>query len=343
MSKMVELVVNSFDNSSVDIIDIEPFLLNTDTIDAPSFFEIVFLIEHTAYRYGFELNQKEIISEWLFEIKKTTEKQLFLRDKGAIDTSKFTEGKGLEVRTRDNALFLSVVDKFNGELAGKIIKVFAFFADFDYFSDARRMSNEKLLNTESQRPDFINFLKHFNLGFEDINIEQTKLEGGNQHPINRFKTLHKLLDKSGNHLGFTQLDLIHNGSSGTNKIVDLSGVLFNILRFGLTLIIDELDSKLHPLLTLNLIHLFNSEKYNPKNAQLIFATHDTNLLSRGNFRRDQVYLVEKNKFEASDLYSLVEFKLDKTGAKVRKDNSFEKDYLDGKYGAIPFIGEFSMT
>jgi uncharacterized protein len=343
MIKMADLVTDSFDNSSVAELDVEPFLLNTETINAPSFFDIVFLIENTAYRYGFELTKKEIISEWLFEVKKTTEKQLFLRDKNAIDTSKFIEGKSLENRTRDNALFLSVVDKFNGELAGKIVKFFATFTNFDDLSELKHSVNEKLFNSDKNQDDFLKFLTHFNLGFDNIRIENVQLDNTNEQNINRYKTLHKLMDKSGNIVGITELDMLKNASSGTNKIVDLSGILFNYLRLGLTLIIDELDAKLHPLITLNLIHLFNSEKYNPNHAQLIFATHDTNLLSRGNFRRDQVYLVEKNKFQASDLYSLVEFKLDKTGAKVRKDNSFEKDYLDGKYGAIPFIGEFSMT
>ncbi len=343
MIKMADLVTDSFKNSSVAELDVEPFLLNTETINAPTFFEVVLLIDSVAYRYGFELNKKEIISEWLFEVKKTTEKQLFLRDKSAIDSSKFIEGKGLERHTRENALFLSVVDKFNGELAKKILISFSSFTNFDELSEFKNSVNEKLFNSDKNQNDFLKFLTHFNLGFDNIRIENTQLENANEQNIHRYKTIHKLMDKSGNIVGITELDMLKNASSGTNKIVDLSGVLFSYLKLGLTLIIDELDAKLHPLLTLNLIHLFNSEKYNSKHAQLIFATHDTNLLSRGNFRRDQVYLVEKNKFQASDLYSLVEFKLDKTGTKVRKDNSFEKDYLDGKYGAIPFISEFSMT
>lgn len=343
MNKMAQLVLMSFDNSSAAELDVEPFLLNTATINAPSFFEVIFLIENTAYRYGFQANRKEIIGEWLFELKKTTEKQLFLRDKNTIDTSKFSEGKGLEGRTRDNALFLSVVDKFNGEIAGKIINQFNAFIDFDNGNDLKQLSVEQLLNSSDNEGDFKQFLTHFNLGLEQIRLEKTNLKNGQEQNLKTYKTTHNLMDKSGNVVGTMELDMMKNNSAGTNKLFDLSGILFNYLKFGKVLIIDELDAKLHPLLTLNLIHLFNSEKYNPHNAQLIFATHDTNLLSRGNFRRDQVYLVEKNKFQASDLYSLVEFKLDKTGAKVRKDNSFEKDYLDGKYGAIPFIGEFSMT
>ena len=106
-------------------------------------------------------------------------------------------------------------------------------------------------------------------------------------------------------------------------------------------VIDELDSKLHPIITQAIVELFNTQEINSKLAQLIFATHDTNLLSFGKFRRDQIYFVEKDKFGASDLYSLAEYK-EATGAKVRKDRSFEKDYIQGRYGAIPFLGEFKL-
>ena len=91
-------------------------------------------------------------------------------------------------------------------------------------------------------------------------------------------------------------------------------------------------------MTATITRLFNSPDHNLKNAQLIFATHDTNLLSYGHFRRDQIYFLEKDVYEASDLYSLVEYKEDNT--KIRKDRSFEKDYVAGRYGAIPFIGNF---
>lgn len=105
------------------------------------------------------------------------------------------------------------------------------------------------------------------------------------------------------------------------------------------LVIDELDTSLHPLMTLAVTRLFNSKEYNPNNAQLIFTTHDTNLLYYGNYRRDQIYFVEKDRFGASNMYSQVEYK--EEGKTIRKDRSFEKDYIDGRYGAIPFIGNLS--
>lgn len=105
------------------------------------------------------------------------------------------------------------------------------------------------------------------------------------------------------------------------------------------MVVDELDASLHPLLTLAITRLFNSKQFNSNNAQLIFATHDTNLLHYGNYRRDQIYFVEKDQFGASDMYSLVEYK--EEGKTIRKDRSFEKDYIEGRYGAIPFIGNLS--
>lgn len=339
MSKMADLVLQSFGNPSVKALDIEPFLLNTETIHAPTFFEIVFLIDDMTYRYGFELTKKEIISEWLFEAKKTKEKSLFLRMKDGIDTSRFDEGKNLEKQTGDNVLFLSVVHAFKGELAGKIVNKFSSFASFEEDRDAAFIERNKLLNSEADSAAFRSFLSHFKVGLGYIRIEdEGMLNAAEQNTM--YRTVHKVMDAEGNIVGTTELDLDKHSSAGTNKIFDLSSKIFNHLKYGTTMIVDELDAKLHSLMTLNLIYLFRSEAYNPMNAQLIFSTHNTNLLNSGKFRRDQVYLLDKDRFQASDLYSLVEFKLSKTGAKVRKDNSFEKDYLEGRYGAIPFIGEF---
>ncbi len=120
----------------------------------------------------------------------------------------------------------------------------------------------------------------------------------------------------------------------------MAGNLTFGLKIGKLTIIDELDAKLHPLLTMTIVRLFNSTVHNPNNAQLIFATHDTNLLNYGCFRRDQIYFTEKNDFEATDLYSLVEY-IEPNGTKVRNDRFFEKDYIAGRYGAIPFVGDFS--
>ena len=114
------------------------------------------------------------------------------------------------------------------------------------------------------------------------------------------------------------------------------GTLLDVIENGYTLVIDELDSKLHPNLVCRIVSLFNSKELNTKNAQLIFNTHDTNLLSTGLFRRDQIWFTDKNKYGEAKLYSLADFKSDE----VKKNEPFEENYIIGKYGAIPFLGFF---
>jgi hypothetical protein len=136
-------------------------------------------------------------------------------------------------------------------------------------------------------------------------------------------------------------------SLGTQKAFALAGPISNALNKGLVLVVDELDSRLHPIFTRRIVSLFNSCETNPKNAQLIFNTHDTNLLSfKANtqspggksqhiFRRDQVYFLNRDNNFSSRLYSLISLKPKTDGERVRNDASFEKEYLLGTYDAIP--------
>ena len=123
-------------------------------------------------------------------------------------------------------------------------------------------------------------------------------------------------------------------SDGTQKIFNYSGVITTTLMSGMALFLDEFDARLHPMLTKKIVEMFNSPILNKNGAQLIFVTHDTNLLDNTLLRRDQIYFTEKNKMQETVLYSLADFK------GVRNDASYEKDYISGKYGAIPFLGDF---
>jgi AAA15 family ATPase/GTPase len=125
-------------------------------------------------------------------------------------------------------------------------------------------------------------------------------------------------------------------SYGTKKFFALTGPVLDSLEKGQVLIVDELDSKLHPNLVCKIVSLFNSKEHNPKNAQLIFNTHDTNLLNSGLFRRDQIWFTEKNKYGEAKLFSLADFK----SGEVRKNETFEENYIRGKYGGVPFLGFF---
>lgn len=359
MSTMRRLILQSFDQSSADGLDVTPFLLSTETEKAPSLFEAIFIIDNIRYRYGFEVDDKRVHAEWLFEAPKNAEKAMFLREYDGVEvTRNFPEGKDLEERTRDNALFLAVADQFNGKIAKKIMK---WFDDLITISGLTHEGYKGvtfgMLEDKHTSSKLLNFYKRLDLGFDDIAINKkpfdpkelpkdmpdglvkqlvTDLEGSFRIDI---KTIHKKYNDRGKAVGDVEFDMRSQESSGTNKIFNISGPVFDVLNDGGILVVDELDASLHPLLTLAVTKLFNSKQFNPNNAQLIFATHDTNLLYYGNYRRDQIYFVEKDQYGASDMYSLVEYK--EEGKTIRKDRSFEKDYIEGRYGAIPFIGNLS--
>ena len=199
-------------------------------------------------------------------------------------------------------------------------------------------------NAESSMTSF--FMKTFedisNKFFQDMQLGFTDIELAEEEKRNEDKaiTTHNKYNAKEEIIGKVNFKIRENESSGTNKIYDMAGYLLLGLNFGVPVIIDELDAKLHPLLTHKIIELFHSPETNPKNAQLIFSTHDTNLLGCNCFRRDQIWFTEKDRTESTDLYSLVEFKEPDVG-KVRNDRSFEKDYIAGRYGAIPFIGNLN--
>lgn len=366
LAEMRHIVRSSSRMTSTDEFGVTPFLLNTETVGKPSFFEALFLIEGVRYRYGFELSPEKVHTEWLYQAKATAEKPLFIRDGDAIEVSgsRFPEGRNLESKTRENALFLAVCDQFNGQISKQIM---------DWFSNGNNISGLshenyrgvtfRMLKDPECRLVMLEFLKKLDLGFNEVQIEEEENElessplsfanvlkaqlllelqqsyGVKAKERFRFNTVHDLYGPEGGKVGETIFNLDAQESSGTKKIFDLIGPFFDSLTNGKVMVVDELDAKLHPLLTNALVGLFNAEETNPHNAQLIFATHDTNLLSYGSFRRDQIYFTEKDKEGATELYSLIEYK--EEGTTVRKDRSFEKDYVQGRYGAIPYLGDFS--
>ncbi|MEG4629599.1 ATP-binding protein [Microcoleus sp. AR_TQ3_B6] len=331
-------VLNSSKETQVsDAIDIEAFRLSTETEKEPSLFEIVFLLEDKTFRYGFEVNAREVVSEWLFQADDTEEKMLFERDFDNYTLDDFPEGQGISDKTRSNALFLSVVAQFNGKISGKILLWFSKTLQLISGLQDTQYREETLESFENDRHrhDIIEFIKKLDLGIADIQIkkyisQKTAMFGIYEVGV---KTVHRKYDADGKQTAIELFDIETHESEGTNKLFALAGLLLDTLRTEKILLIDELDARLHPLITRELISLFNSNETNPHNAQLIFTTHDTNLLSSKTFRKDQIWFTEKDNKGATDLYSLVEYK-------VGKNASFERDYIMGKYGAIPFIGNF---
>lgn len=322
-------------NSSKDIqagerVNVESFRLSSSTVEEPSYFEAIFCNAEYQYRYGFETDENMVHSEWLYQKankKRAKEVELFYRDEDGFNIhSKFIIGKELinKQMVRTNALLLSVAAQFNDVVAVEIVK---WLNDTTIISG----SNEKniwdlaaiRLDDLKMKQRIVDFSRYADLGIE--NIEKVN---------NAIISMHTQYDDEGNEVKLINFPFKKNESEGTIKYFSLAYPIINALDNGKRLIIDEFDSKMHPLLTCRIIVLFNSKETNPKNAQLIFTTHDTNLLSASIFRRDQIWFTQKDRFGATELYSLAEYK-------VRNDASFEKDYLSGKYGAIPIMGDLT--
>ena len=333
-----------------------PFLLSEESKTKPTFFEIVFLDNGEIFRYGYEYTQKQIVNEWLFTGRNKSEKALFIRTLEGIGVSNtFKEGKGLEEKTNDNRLFLAKVADDGGIISKQIMNC---FFNYNVLSGVEHVnySNFSLKMFDQHAnicQESLNLFQELKLGFKDIEvvkteITQTDIPKGLPEKLKTqligkqatsLNTVHNVYDKKGKVVSTTSWKQKENESEGTKKVIDLSGPIFDTLSKGKILIIDELDSKLHPLITIKLIKLFNSSRTNPNNAQLLFATHDTNLLSTDIFRRDQVWFAEKDSVEQTDLYALNDFVFP-DGTKVRKDANLEKNYIAGRYGAIPYITNF---
>lgn len=322
-------------NSSKDIqvgerVNIENFRLNAVTANEPSYFEVIFCDEENQYRYGFKADNTLVHAEWLYQKankKRAKEVELFYREKENFEIhSKFAVGKEVAGKkmVRVNALLLSVAAQFNDPIA---VSIMGWLNDTTIISGS---NDEKIWNMATIQLDnvtmkrrIVEFSRYADLGIDSI-----------EKVDNTIISTHTQYDEEGNEIKSVAFPFMKNESEGTIKYFLLAYPIIDALDNGKRLIIDEFDSKMHPLLTYRIIALFNSKETNPKNAQLIFTTHDTNLLSANTFRRDQIWFTQKDRYGATELYSLAEYK-------VRNDASFEKDYLLGRYGAIPIIEDLS--
>ena len=316
----------------------EPFLLREGGENETSFFEIVFLMEGKQYRYGFEISASCVEKEWLYFVPSTREALLFEREKETFKIgAMFKKAQGLEERVTEKALFLTVARDFNVKIARDI---FGWLSRFPTMADETFESGFTIwcLEAPERSEGIVEFIKQSDVGISDIQVLDVsdKQEAAIRKDYDSYvvETVHKVYNQMGQLIGSQKLDMGHHASDGTRKLFAIAGKIVTVLREGHILLLDEIDSKLHPALTRKIIELFHSSKTNPNNAQLIFATHDTNLLDNQLMRRDQIWFTEKNRMGATDLYSLAELK-------VRNDALYQKDYIEGRYGAIPFPGSFS--
>lgn len=322
-------ITDSFKNSQAgEAIEVENFRLNTTTMNEPTTMEATFIVGNFIYRYGFEVDTKAVCAEWLYQRankKRAKEIEIFYRTEEETTvhpkSSLFMKLVSKKM-VRDNALLLSTGAQFNEP---KAVNILQWLNDTQvvFGNEEEKLWSQaiKSLDDANLRQRITDFAKYADLGIDSL----MKID-------NRIISNHRQFDDEGKETHSIAFSFSSNESEGTIKYVSLSYPIIDALDNGKFLVIDELDSKLHPLLVRKIISLFNSAKTNPKGAQLLFATHDTFLLSAGLFRRDQVWFTQKNSFGSTEAYSLVEYK-------VRSNTPFEKDYLSGKYGATPIIGE----
>lgn len=346
------MILQSSNYNSTRSIPAEPFLLNSDTIGQPSFFEAEFIVKSKKYRYGFEANDKEVSKEWLLEVKATTQTPLYLRigQKFQIDHKKFINAKDLESRCNNNVLFLSVADQWNAPIA-KMIYEWFYKVDTIYgLNDEGYTTETNELMKDDEYKVLINMMmKQADLGINSIDIVETIKKVGrmtsgsvanNVNSSRNFSdffevkqmsvsTLHNVYNTDGKIVKEIPFDLNTHESQGTKKFYNIIGVLLRAVIEERLVIIDEIDARIHTLLTKAIIKLFNGENVKTK-AQLLAVCHDTAIMDRDLLRRDQIYLVEKDNLAATKVVNLVEYK-------IRKESPFYKNYLEGKYGGIPFI------
>lgn len=330
------------------VYSIQPFRLDTVSASQPSEFEVTFALGSVRYQYGFTMTAQRIINEYLLVYKSAKPQRWFERwydSETGKDVYEFGPGmkgsKALwEGATRSNSLFLSMAVQLNSDSLRPV---------FDWFSSSLVIFNEhnklnpqtslQMLKNSGGRKQICDFLSAADISISDIELVTQKVPGQTVHfDLTAGKTEIRNEEVEKQQLRFSHVtphgkavfDLMDE-SGGTRNLLFLAGPVLEILQKGLTLVIDELDTSLHTLLVRELVHLFHQPDINTGGAQLVFTTHDTSLLDAPDlFRRDQIWLVEKDQDQASTLVSLSEFS-------PRKNEALERGYLMGRYGGIPFL------
>lgn len=320
-------------------IPLQPFRLNARSHEEPTEFTMDFVCNDTHFAYSLALTENQIIREELYAYPKKKRQTWFTRTWNP-STNMYEwyhgpsfkgEHKAWEQMTRSNALFLSTAVQFNSE---QLKPIFLWFRDQLVILVKNGPSQDVHFNPEItfqylKDPEKASAIRKF-MECADIGIENFQLiEDDKKTSV---QTQHKM-QGSDQKVFF---DLFLDESDGTQRLFSQAGGWIKALSEGLVLLVDELDLHLHPNIVRYLVELFHSSKLNQKNAQLIFTTHDTSLLDRDLFRRDQVWFVQKDEQEGSRLYSLLDFK-------PRKGEAIGKGYLEGRYGALPYIGKFRYS
>jgi hypothetical protein len=325
-----------------------PFLFDSTSADEESSFEVYFTLpddkNEKVYNYGFCVNKEGVTEEWLNSKAKTARKysRVFYRGE-ELDLSGFPKNSrdNIQVALEKQALIISLGAKLKiGKC--KAIRDWFLANEFADFGDPatnfflhRRLPKGFVEDKEVQKK-VVEYFASFDEHIKDFRIEKVPHDGEAKEDTYKINALHKMIDSE--EMAEIPLGL---ESAGTLKMFALYPELQEVLEKGSVFIIDELNARLHPLLVRNFILTFLNPQINTNHAQLVFTTHDTWQLSNQLLRRDEIWFVEKDNDGVSTLYSLADF-VDEDGVRIRKDESYEKNYLIGKYGAIPDLKSFDM-
>ena len=342
MKKRILVSDDSKKNSPIDEENIYSFMINND----PIALEVEILAKNNKiYKYGFEVLKDTIISEWLFEKRVNKFYAIFERENNNVSMkpNKISDLVNIDERT----LFLNIYSKIdrNNEDFSNVYDWFvnSMYLDLGNPNFERFINNRvslKILSDENYKKELLKFIKTFDSGIEGIKTTPDSIEAvKNNNGIIDIEVLHRGENGELKALPF------YLESNGTRKMFHLFDFFMDALKNGMVLFVDELDAKLHPLLTRYIINLFHNSQTNIGNGQLIYSTHDTVNLNKETFRRDEIWFAEKDKDGISEIYALSDYILEddkNAGKKVRNDATYNKDYLTGRYGAIPVLEEFDI-
>ena len=330
---MVNYVLTSHNQQVHKAIERSPFKFDKETPAHPSSFEVIFTANGIRYAYGFSVTDKAVVEEYLYYYPNGRQALIFER-KDTTDfrfTVDIDEQNTLKDRTSANKLYLSVASNWS---YAKVIPVLEWFASCQIITknsvaDAYGLEAEQLKDDDYRRV-IASMLRVADIGIQSLQVRDSNpIPTQHSDIFTNIDAVHTVQDIEGNTSSYT-LNMTEE-SDGTNSYFKLIGIVKKALDQGTLLVADEMDAHLHPLLTKHLVSLFNSAEFNPNGAQLIFTSHNTNLLDLDVLRRDQIWFTEKDEqTAATDLFSLYDFS-------IRKDAKVEKGYLIGRYGAIPFI------
>ena len=323
-----------------------PFLFDSVSNDAESSFEVYFTIPgdkaEKTYNYGFCVDRHGVTEEWLNSKAKTARKytSIFYRstEENTLDLSGLPKSSrdNIQVALEKQVLIVSLGAKLKVTKCKDIrdwfmANEFADFGDpFTNFFLSRRLP-KGFVDDASVQKKVIEYFASFDEHIKDFEIEKLPHDADSKEETYKISSLHKKIDSD----TFAAIPLSME-SAGTLKMFALYPELQDVLEKGSVFFIDELNARLHPLLVRNFLLTFLNPEINTEHAQLIFTTHDTWQLSNQLLRRDEVWFTEKDEQGISKLYSLADF-VDESGTRIRKDESYEKNYLIGKYGAIPTL------